>query len=51
MTLGVSGESVEIGRFDQSRINPKIGLRWNPIEDVQIRLSALLVVDQTLEPT
>jgi tetratricopeptide (TPR) repeat protein len=60
-TLGVGYETYENTRndlgSDLERVNPKLGLRWQVAEWLQIRtayyrnIKRLLAVDQTIEPT
>jgi len=56
-TVGLSSDSIEQGRLDLNRVNPKLGLQWNVTPDIRLRLAYLqtvkraLIIDQTLEPT
>ena len=59
-TLGASGDffngdSDDIS--DEDQFDPKLGVKWNPLENTTIRAAAFrvlkrtLITDQTLEPT
>lgn len=56
-TLGLSYDSVEQGPQETDEYSPKVGLRWNVADNVELRLVYLetvkraLIIDQTLEPT
>ena len=51
----LSGGSLEVG--DQTQVNPKFGITWEPIRGTTLRAAAFrvlkrtLITDQTLEPT
>jgi tetratricopeptide (TPR) repeat protein len=51
----LSGDSLEVG--DQTQVNPKFGITWEPIRGTTLRaavfrvLKRTLITDQTLEPT
>jgi len=56
-TLGASFESLKNFPLDTNRVNPKFGLRWEPIGSLALRFAAFqttkrfLIQNQTLEPT
>jgi len=56
-TLGLGYDDFEQGALGVNQLSPKLGLRWNVTERLQLRLAYLqalkreLTVDQTLEPT
>ncbi len=56
-TLGLSVDHFEEGDFDRNEVNPKVGLRWDATDWLQLRLAYFetlkpaLVAQQTLEPT
>ena len=55
-TLGGSVDFFEGGIIDRNQFNPKIGLTWNPLPTMTLRVAVLrtfkrtLLSDQTLEP-
>jgi TonB dependent receptor/Tetratricopeptide repeat len=57
LTLGLGYTSFEQSAISVEKFIPKIGLRWLPVDDVQLRAVAMrtvkraLVADQTIEPT
>jgi tetratricopeptide (TPR) repeat protein len=58
-TLGGSADRVQGGPLDLDldRLNPKLGITWNPLKDTTIRAAVfrvvrkLMITNQTLEPT
>ncbi len=57
LQIGVSYDDLESDIGDQSEVNPKLGLIWNPTEEITLRaagfrvLKRQVVSDQGLEPT
>jgi len=55
-TLGLSADFFD-GIVEKDRLNPKLGISWNPVPFVTLRgaifrvLSRSLIADQTIEPT
>ena len=51
----LSGDSLDVG--DQTQVNPKFGITWEPIRGTTLRAAAFrvlkrtLITDQTIEPT
>ncbi|MGB3212722.1 MAG: tetratricopeptide repeat protein [Desulforhopalus sp.] len=56
-TIGLSGDLLDSPVKDRERLNPKIGLTWQPLETTLIRAAVFravhrnLIYAQTLEPT
>jgi hypothetical protein len=53
----LTGKRARIPGGEESQVNPKVGLTWNPFSDTTVRAAAFrvlkrtLITDQTLEPT
>ena len=56
-TVGLSGDYYKADKFDQDKVNPKLGLQWDAKDWLRLRiayfrtLKPALSVQQTLEPT
>lgn len=57
LTVGLSGDQYEEGDLHVNSLNPKLGVRWQPLAGLQLRAAAFktvkpaLVNNRTIEPT
>jgi tetratricopeptide (TPR) repeat protein len=55
--VGIPGEDVVRVALTRNRVNPKVGIQWEPVDGLRLRaayfrtLKRPLAVDQTIEPT